>query len=168
MAEDALLDAAQFAGALAVAASLRFGAWLCAPASATGAWLIPVHVDGLVGSERGLLERDAYALAQVGSTAWPSAPGSAAAEKRVENVAKATEAKALEAARAAEGLLRAGMSEAVVHGPSLLVGEHFVRLVDGLELFAGIPAVVTVRVVLHGQLPERLFDVFGRGVLRNA
>ena len=42
-----------------------------------------------------------------------------------------------------------------------------IGFVDRLELLTRVAAVVAVRVVLHRQLPERLFYVFRRGILRD-
>src|SRR4030095_9240931 len=48
------------------------------------------------------------------------------------------------------------------------IGEDLVGLVDLLEALLGLGLLVHVRVVLPGELPVRLLDVLGRGVLRHA
>ena len=56
LAEHTLLDAAQFAGTLAVGASLRFAAGLGAPSLTVRAQLEPINVDRFVGTERRLFK----------------------------------------------------------------------------------------------------------------
>jgi hypothetical protein len=66
-------------------------------------------------------------------------------------------------------LLERGVAELVVGGALLVVLEDVVGLVDLLELLLrGLVARVAVRVMLHGELAERLLDVVAGGAPRNS
>jgi hypothetical protein len=90
------------------------------------------------------------------------------AEEGVEDVAEATEAEAVEAARVGVLALCGGVTEAVVHGAAVGVGEDLVGLVDLLEPRLGAGLAVAVRVVLHGETAEGLLEVVGAGAAGDA
>ena len=58
----------------------------------------------------------------------------------------------------------AGVTEAVVRGALIWVGEHLVGLVDLLEACLRTRLPVPVRVVLHRQAAECFLDVLGAGI----
>jgi len=112
------------------------------------------------------------AAVHLAATAW--AARAAAAEHVAKDVAKGfgktAAAKAFTAAHAPVGI-DASMAVLVVGRALLAVREHFVGLLDLLELLFGLLRLVTlvaVRVVLHGQLAVGLFDLIVRGRLGDA
>src|SRR5581483_4027382 len=168
--EDALLRAADLAAAVALRAAFRLRPGLGPQPVADGAQLRGRHVELLLRAEDRLLERQRDGAPDVGPPHGPALRArSRPSEEGVEDVAEPAEAEALEPA--GEGVLaalRRRVPEAVVHRPPLGVGEDLVGLVDLLEARLGPRLLVSVRVVLHRQAPERLFDLVRSRVPRDA
>src|SRR5258708_3415078 len=71
--------------------------------------------------------------------------------------------------RAAGCTGEAGMSEAVIGGTLLFVGEYFVGLVDGFELRFGVfVAGVLIRMEFNGLAAIRRFNLVGSGRFSDA
>src|SRR6185437_5957396 len=125
---------------------------------------------GLAAAKR-LLEGDleivAQVIAAIGAALATAAAAHHRAEHFLENIGAAAEAEI--AGAAAPAILEGGMAETVIGRAPLLVLQHVIGFVDRLEAVLGLlVARIAVGVILHGELTERLLDVFGRGLARHA
>src|ERR1700674_2529136 len=162
LAEDALLGAPHLAAAVALRAALRLRARLRPQTVAHRAQFRRLHLELLLDAEDRLLKRQRERPASVGAARWAALGARlCAAEERVEDVTQPADPEPLEAAReAVRAALRRRVTEAVVQRALLRVGEHLVRLVHLLEAGFCLRLLVAVRVELHRQLTERLFQLF--------
>jgi len=159
-------------------AGFGLGAWLGTGAAA-GAALFPRGDANLgVFAGRRLFERDLHGIRQIAATVDLRAAAATTAASRAEQVAKDI-AKGIgkaaitfgASATAAHVGVDARMTKLVIGGTLFRVREHFVGLFGLLELlfgFLGLVTLITVRVVLHGQLAVGLLDVVVRGAFGNA
>src|SRR5579883_903972 len=167
--EEALLGT-QPAAAVAGRALVRQGARLGARAMAGLAGDRARHAHRRFGAAVGLLERDLEVEAQVlaarvGAPARAARPA-AATEHLVEYVAEyRSEVEALRAAEAtgparAHAALESGRAVAVIGRALVRILQDVVGVVDVLEFLLGVLVPrIAIRVVLHGELAECLFDV---------
>ena len=93
LAQDRLLDPADFSSAVALRTAHGCCAWFRASALTVGAYLEARYLNLFLGTENCLPETDSQVITQVVAARW-AAPGSTrtceAAEKFLEDVAKAT------------------------------------------------------------------------------
>jgi hypothetical protein len=168
--EEALLGA-QAAAAMAGRALLRLGAGLGAAALAGLTGDRGRHAHRGLGAAVGLLQRDLEIEAQVlaAHVGAPTAAALAGAEHVLEDVAEhRAEIEALGAAErparpaGSHAALEGGRSVAVIGRALVGILQDVVGVIDVLELLLGVlVAVIAIRVMLHGELPERLLDVIG-------
>src|SRR5579875_418408 len=163
--EEALLRA-NAPGAAAGRAVDRLRSRLGAGAVARIAGAQGRHADLRLAAFESFLEGYLEVVAEV-VAAIGAAVGAAAAHHRAEHlfedVGKAAGVEA-EIAASAAALLESRVAEAIVSRALLLVLQDVVGLVDVLELLLRhLVARVAVRVILHGELSERLLDVVARG-----
>jgi len=92
---------------------------------------------------------------QVGTALWRLASGSGCpTEEGIKNITKPAEIKALKAS--SENAVSPSVSEAVISGTLIRVREDFVGFINLLELLRGTVFVVTVGMILEGQLTKSL------------
>ena len=145
-------------GAVAAGAGGGLGARRAAGARAVlaGERNRDLHRD--LGARVGLFERDLQVVAQVAAAGGTGRAALAASEHLAENVAEHLVEDVVHVGKAGAAVhaVDAGVTEAIVGGALLLVGEDLEGLVDLLEpprrLLA---AVVAVRMVLHRELAVR-------------
>src|SRR5260221_10334123 len=99
-----------------------------------------------------------------GAAPRPRRAGGRSLKDRLENIAEAAEAEALERSAARGAAIDGGMAEAVIGLALLGIAEHLVRFVDLLEAFLGALLLVDIRTILARQLAKRLLDLFLVGV----
>ena len=151
---------------------MRAGALGGAGAIARGGGGVERDLYADIVADSGLPERDGQIITEIGSLARPvasAARGAAHAEpeKIPEYVAEVGEDVfiGLEAALA----VQAGMAEAIITRALVGVAQNVIRLGSLLELgFRFLIARVSVRVILHGEFPVGLFNLFSRGCTLNA
>ena len=90
-----------------------------------------------------------------------SAGGGCSTEEGIKDITKA-EVKSIEASP--EKTLTTAVTEAVIGGALINIGEYLVGLVDFLELLLSTVSMITVRVILKCQLAERLPYILVGGV----
>ena len=166
-AEEAALDAAHLAAAVAVRTTDRLTAWLGTGTTAGGAQFSAFYFNFLFTPESSFLKGDGYLVLQVGTPLWGAAVGMRhATEKSVKDIAETAEVEALKAA--GENAVGINVAKVVVAGALIGVGEHLEGLIYFLELRLRAVITVAVRVVLKGEPAERLLDVGSGGIPRYA
>ena len=157
--EHAALGAPHLPAAATGGAGGNTSAGFVAGAGAVVAGFHPLEVNIPLAAEHRILKGNGDALADVLAGAGPlgGLPAAAAAEKGVKDVAEAAEGvEAVKGAVAAgaAGAVDAGVAEAVVARPLLLVAEDLVGFVNFLELVLGARRAVAVGMELHS-LPAK-------------
>ncbi len=159
---------AHLARAIALRAADRSRAGFGAAALAVGAGLVAGDDDLLLTAKDRLLKLEFQIVAQIGSPAGTPAGGLSGAHPAKEGLKDVLEpAKAAEipiAAKAAKASLGASVTETVVHGPLLAIGEDFVGLVDLFESGLCVRAAAYVRMVLTRQAAKGFLDLFLAGL----
>src|SRR5258706_3499791 len=171
------------AGAVAGAARLGTRAGLGTAAMAGLAVVPRRHANVGRESSGRLFERDLHVVAQIGAAKSAAAGSTARTRRTAENVAenvaegigKIAEALAAATAKAAAGRARIdpGMTEAVIGGALLGVGQNLVCLFRLLEFFFRLLGVfvvtlIAIGVMLHRQLAIGLLDFVFAGVFGQA
>src|SRR5690554_683427 len=141
---------------------LRLGAGLRASGMTATTFHMCRYPDLDSSSPDRLFQVQLQGIAQVTAPVGPGA--SATAEDIAEHVAEdiaetGTTAKAAASARSRR--VSPGMSELVIGGPSIGVGQHLVGFGGFFELLFGLfISRITVRVILHGKTPISLLNLF--------
>jgi hypothetical protein len=120
-------------------------------------------LDLLLTSKDCFLKSQVQVIAQVGATPRTAPSGCAKSKPPskdlLKNLKGISEAKVIPES----GPTRHGMSETIVRGSFLGVGEHLVGFIQFLEAYLGVGRIADVRMPLAGQLPICFFDlILGR------
>jgi hypothetical protein len=120
-------------------------------------------LDLLLTSKDCFLKSKVQVIAQVSTTAWPAPSGRAKPKSPPKDLLKDLERISEAKVIPESDPTRHGVSETIVRGSFLGVGEHLVSFVQFLEAYLGVGCIADVWVPLAGQLPICFFDlILGR------
>ena len=139
-------------------AGLRRRPRTSAATRAFGAVLERRYADLYGGAVDGVLEAEFEVVLQISTLAY--AGPSTAAENIAEYVAEGISETAAAETTAGSRMVDAGMTELVIGGTFVRIGEYLESFLGFLELGFGLIVIrIAIRMIFHCQAPERLFDI---------